>query len=412
MPARNTASWIAVAIVSLAFPALGHRAQAQTWVLTPRLSVSEQYNDNVFFDSRGEEDFVTSITPAATLVYQRPLFSASLSAATSGQIYARGTAPDRFAETQSGVLQATYRVSPRLNLRLADGVTHVRRTRTGDVEPAQAPPPSPGDEDDPGPTPQVATLLPRGSALSNFFNAGLSYVLAPRWSTSAGYQHSYSDFTNPRGRDVVHRARGTLGHTLRPDLSISLSYAYSRFDLNEETATDTESHSINAGAGYQIDPRWSVSASAGVFINRPLDSDDRVLEDRVGPLFNVTLVRLTERGSFQIGAAQNITTSAGVAGLSQTRSAFAEYAAQLTERLSGRLGVSYSNFDTDTVDYDVLVASAGLSMPFWRYFNAGLAYVYRYRDSTQATARIEQGTVDGNLVTIFVGASYPVPLGT
>jgi hypothetical protein len=411
---RNGARhWIVAVIIATTLAAAGHRAAAQTWTLTPRLSVSEQYNDNVFFDDRNEEDFITSITPAATLVYQRPLLSASLSGATSGQIYARQTAENRFAESQSGVLLATYRASPRLNLRLADGVTHVRRTRTGDVEPlAEAPPEPPPEGEDPGPAPQVATLLPRGSALSNFFNTGVSYALAPRWSTSASYQHSYSDFTDPSGRDVVHRARGSLGYTLRPDLSTSLSYAYSRFDLNEETASDTESHSINAGAGYQIDPYWSASASAGVFINRPLGSTDGTIDDRIGPLFSVTLARLTERGSFQIGAAQNITTSAGVAGLSQTRSAFGQYQARLTESLNGRVGVRYSNFDTNTVDYDLLVVTAGISMPFWRYFNAGVTYVYRYRDSSQTTARIEQGTVDGNLVSIFVGASYPIPLGT
>jgi hypothetical protein len=51
---------------------------------------------------------------------------------------------------------------------------------------------------------------------------------------------------------------------------------------------------------------------------------------------------------------------------------------------------------------------SGLIFPIWRYFNAGLTYSYRVRDSSNSTANISSGTVDGNVVRFFVSASYPI----
>lgn len=397
----RTKPWVGAVIGVIALPASGHRAAAQTLVLTPHLSVSEQYNDNVFFDDRKVDDFVTSIAPGATLRYDRALLSVGLSGSTSAQFFARQPSNDRIAGTQSGVLDAYYEASPRLSLQLADGVTRVNQTRT-DSGQATAPPP---DSNDPG---QVATLLPRGDALSNFFTMGTGYQLTPRWSTSASYRNSYSNFSNPNGQDVAHGAALSLGYALRANLSTSLSYGYSYFDLNEDPPSTTESHSINVGGGYQYDPYWSASVSAGVFVNRPLRSSGGSISDSIGPLFNVSLTRATERGSISVGAAQTITTSAGVAGVSQTRGVFGQYQMQLTERLSGQVGVHYSHFDTDTTQFQVLQVSAGLSMPLGRYFSAGLTYSYRFRDSSRATASLQKGSVDGNVVSISVTASYPL----
>ena len=63
------------------------RAPATPLVLSPQVSVSEQYNDNLFFDDRHIRDFVTSINEGLSLMYQRPRLTVSLSSGNSSQLY-------------------------------------------------------------------------------------------------------------------------------------------------------------------------------------------------------------------------------------------------------------------------------------------------------------------------------------
>ena len=55
------------------------------------LAVGEEFNDNIFFDDRKEHDFVTTITPTLSLIYQpsseiAPTFSVNLD--PSAQVFA------------------------------------------------------------------------------------------------------------------------------------------------------------------------------------------------------------------------------------------------------------------------------------------------------------------------------------
>jgi len=155
---------------------------------------------------------------------------------------------------------------------------------------------------------------------------------------------------------------------------------------------------------HRFDPTWFVNASAGVFVNTPGSG----VSKEVGPTFSVAVTKLLERASIAAGAAQQITSSGGVAGASTTLSAFLGYQAQLLEKVGGSLHFSYGHFDTSQTTYEFVTGTAALSMPFWRYFTGGLSYSYRWRDSTQATTTTTAGVVDGNLVQLYVSASYPV----
>ena len=375
---------------------------ADPLTLTPSLSLSEQYNDNVFFDDRGVDDFVTSIHEGLSLSYQRPRLSLSLSTGNSSQLYARQTQENSATGAQYGTLTAASQPSERLSLSLSDTMTRVDRTRNS-AAPGSAPIP-PGTEQPP-PEAQASVLLSRGSALTNSFFGSASYLLAPRWTGGVTYSNSLSDFSDPGGSDITNRTGLSLGYAWRPTTSISAFYSYSRFDT--QNFPHTQSHNPGLGFSHQFDPTWSLSASSGVYVRSPLASG-RGVPTEVGPTFNVTATKLFARGSAFGGAAQQITTSGGVAGASTTLSAFLGYQTQLLEKVSGSLNGTYGHFDTDQTTYEFVTASAALSVSFWRYFRGGLSYSYRWRDSTQATTTTTAGVVDGNLVQLYVSASYPV----
>jgi hypothetical protein len=380
-------------------------------VVTPYLAVSEQYNDNVFFDSSHTPDFITSITPGLSLQYEQPRLTFSLSGGTSAQIYARQTSENGLARSQSGALSAAYQASERLSLTLSDSVSRVTQTRTGSQPAGQVTALPPVEQ--PSPDIGVNTLLPRGDTLTNSFAGSAAYQLAPRWTGTATYSNSLSNFTDPGGQNVTHQLSGGLTHPWSPTLSLNGSFSYSRYIVSQ--ATDTESYSPSAGCGYAYNPTISLSASAGFYVNRPLQvsvGDNQ--SESIGPTFNLTAAKAFEDAALSLTASQGITTNAGVTGVSQTRTVSLAYARTLMQHLSGSIVTSYSNYDTGTSFQVIQVyASLSYSYPVWRYINAGVSYSFNWQDTLQAVpSRITAGSVYGNIVQVYISASYPVWQGS
>ena len=300
------------------------------------------------------------------------------------------------------------RTKPRRGLRfsLVDSLTRVDRTRTGGELPTSEPPAQGGESPPPGN--DVSTLLARGQAFSNFIGVGAAYALTPRWSSDLTYRNSINDFNDPGGSDLTHRVGLTNAYAWSETFSLNTSYNYTRFDFSGQDATNIESHSISVGAGYQPDPLWSFAAALGVYVNRPLSSNSDSASTRTGPTFSLIATRYLERAALTAGATQQVTTSGGVGGASTTRTFFGQGDARIYHRLSGFVRASYSMFDTSQTNLGVAQIHTGLIFPIGRYFNAGLTYSYRLRDSSNSTTTTSQGTVDGNVVRLFVSASYPV----
>lgn len=395
-----------IAVVSITVVSSSRSSIAAPVELRPHVSLSEQYNDNIFFDDRRKDDFITGVGVGLGLTYRGRRLNASLNGGTRAQFFAKSTRENDLAGQQHGTVTATYEASPRLRLAVSDSLTHVDRTRTGGPLPASEAPAEGGELPPPGT--DASTLLSRGDAFSNFFAARGSYLFAPRWSGELAYQNSVSDFDNPGGTDLTNRVGLTGAYAWSETIGLNASYNYSRLDFSGEDATDTESHSISLGAGYNPDPLWSFAASAGVYVNNPLSSNHDSASTRIGPTFNLTATRAFERVALTAGASQQITTSGGVAGVSTTRTFFGQCDARLYRRLNGFVRASYSHFDTSQTNLDVAQVHTGLTFPVWRYFDAGLTYSYRLRDSSNSTTTTSQGTVDGNVVRLFVSASYPV----
>jgi hypothetical protein len=378
---------------------------ADPLVLTPQLSVGEQYNDNIFFDATHREDYVTTVSPGLTLNYQSPRTTTFLSGSTTAAWFARHTQQDRTFDSQFGTLGMSYDASPRLTLTVNDGVTHLHQTRTSFGAPAVTGPPPPQAQP-PGPATEASALLPRGEVFSNFFAGSAAYRLTPLWTSTLTYSNGLNDFTNPGGHELTNQAAVSLGYAWSPVLSLSPYYSYSRFDVR--LGPSTESHSAGVGAGYQLGQTWSVNGSVGFFVNRPLGSNGDSISTRTGPTVDLVLTRTFAHSTAQAGVSQQVTASAGVAGTAVTRRAFLVYGLTLSPHLTASVTPSYSEFNTSQTDFRVLQVPAVLTYTFLKYFSATLSYSYRYQESSQPVPGVlDQGTVDGNLVQLYVTAFYP-----
>ena len=375
-------------------------------ILTPHISVSEQYNDNIFFSSSHTPDYVTSITPGLTLQYQQPRMTFSLSGGTSAQVYARQTNQNNWARSQTGILIASYEASPRLSLRLIDTVARVGQTRTGE-QPTGSTTTPPATEP-PSPDTEVSTLLPRGDVLSNSFFGSADYLLAPRWTGRVGYHNNLSNFTDPGGQNVTHRVLSGLTYGWSPTLSLLGSLAYSRYIVSR--ATDTETYNPTAGFSYVYDPTLSASAAAGVYVNRPLQAGgNNNISSRTGPTFSLTAEKAFAQATVSFNASQYITTSAGVAGVSLTRTVAVTYTADLAQRLTGIIRTSYNDFDTSQTNFQVIQLLVRLNYSLSEYISTGLSYSFRWRDANQTVpGTITAGSIDGNIIQLYIRGSYPV----
>jgi len=417
------------------------KAAAYPFQLSTYASLSEEYNDNVFFDESDEWDFITIIGLGLGVDYQRPGLSLDLNGGTNAQLYARGTHANtvNVLDNQALQLGTTYQATPRLSFNISNSLARVSDTRTGtsttsgesaaasdsgttpatnpaDTTPSPTdttttPPGSAGAQQQDGYS-NVDVLLPRGSAFTNAFSLAANYRLTPRWTATAGYRNSLSNFTDPGGRDLSHYALASAGYQWRPNVSFNAGYSFSHFDFSDNPNAD--SHSVTVGADYQPSPLWSISGAGGVYFtnptgNDPADSSGNDITDQTGFTGYLQLDKLFQRSAVSLGARQGVTPSAGVAGLSLTREAFLAYHIRLAEWLSGSVSTSYSYYDTTTTNFSVSNTTAGLSFPVWRQVTGGLYYSYRWRDSSQTVPDIlNQGTVDGNLVWFRVGTSWPL----
>ena len=236
---------------------------ADPLVFTPRLSVSEEYNDNIFFTSNKTYDFITSITPGLTLQYRQPTLTFTLNASNSAQIFARDTSQTNGASH-----------AERHPLRVLPGVTapHLHGGRRGD--------PRDADADGKSAVLRAARAAGRGAAAApaaplrhehpgrerrravQLLRAQASYAFTPTWSAGGQLfeqpeqlQRAKAGRISPIPPGCRCATRGTRALVLRCHIRTRISA--------RAHAPDTDSNAITAGGAYAFAQTWAVSGSPG-----------------------------------------------------------------------------------------------------------------------------------------------------
>jgi hypothetical protein len=387
------------------------------------LSLGEEYDDNIFFATKKQSDFVTLFAPTFTLLYVPPsetipTFVAGLS--TAGQIFTRHSELNNFGDNVSLNAGYTYRYSPRLSFHAAETLRRGGDTRTIGFDTLGPDPQLPSTPTmvppigglDPLPTFQgIGALVSKGSIFTNHISLDGAFLYGPNVTLSGTYSGEYSSLTSQGGSDISNSI-GIRGiYNWRREHNLHAGYSVTIVSSRGGVGGSGVVHNFDFGDDYlstlkiDLDPTWTISGSTGVGLNT----------GGGGPGFannlSITMIKIWQTAVIDVAVRRGLTSSFGIAGIALTTSASSGLKIRLLERLTGSLGVDYSIFQTDKADFKVFRAGAGLQYWFTNWLSSSFAYSHQFRDITgSAVAKlVNKGTISSGGVidsnNVFLSAS-------
>lgn len=403
------------ALVAAAFAAWPMIAAAESWLLQNGFSARTQYTDNYFFAATGKESgFTATVSPFVTAARRTETSEvAAVLAVGANKVW--------------GLSENIDYLSGRLGL---DGTLRDdRSTWAGSIAYSRAP------------TLQNQ-ITQRGNVLALAYtdtasaNGSYSYQASERWSLgvrAGAFNNQYSSVQSQSTNaslqnNSAYYGGGTINYAYseRTQFNFVAAYGHTTSDL-------TRSDSITATIGFvhRFSERFTISASVGEFwtdiqatqtalvcpttpvlcdsgvvLRVPITSGDSRSDN--GQLYggNVSYA-FSERTSFSALLSENLApSSAGT--LTKTDTAGASLSHSFSERLTGRLGASYSRTVfpsglsglSTTNYYSGEVGMSYLLAERWR-LDAGYRYVRA--EYTQQSASEPQS----NTVFVSIGYNWP-----
>jgi hypothetical protein len=210
-------------------------------VLTPTLTVSEEYNDNVFLANRSRKsDFITAVAPGLSLTLEGPRHRLSGSYSFTSLLYARESELDTVRGRELLTLDALYRATPRLTLTLSDLYVRAESSNVGSVE-------------------GFSTGLT--TTTSNTLSPGASYAIDLRTTLRTFGSWTKQTFETESQNSETYRAEADVDHRLSPRLTLTAGYAFARFDVQGSPPVST--HTPEVGASYRITAALTATVLAG-----------------------------------------------------------------------------------------------------------------------------------------------------
>jgi len=418
-----------VLLVGLGLVATTGAAMRKT--LTPRISIQEQYDDNIYLEPENEDsDWITVVSPGISLDLETPDTTMNLDYEAGFSFYQDDT--NMNSTRHQGRVAWDQRLTRYLTLNISD--TFVR-------------------SEDPiweaeGRIEEIARE--RGIYYRNSGEASLSYEFGAEDQITAGYRNRYIDdrfgldedsvglegflaldtwFTPQFGTNITSRynraefeleewddfeqygAGLTINYRWQPTRRL-----YARYDLlyqdfeGEPTAYQTDDYRVHQGAlgiGVTLGPNTDFNIEGGYFLQDYLNGDEND-----GVTFNGSFTTRTQRLSMSLAASGGYDQdyfSAENLGSFKYRQVLGTANYLLTEsvRIFGSASYRWEDFletDPDRKD-EVWRGTAGLSFSFWRWLTLSLEGTHSQRDSDYS--RME---FDDNRVMLRLTGAYPYQL--
>jgi hypothetical protein len=369
--------------------------------LTPRISVSEVYDDNIYLDDTNEKsDYLTTISPGLNLAISSLNRTLSIDYAPTWVWY------DKYDENntvrQAGDLAFRQSMAEHLTFDLTN--RYIRSE-----EPLET------DEE----VESVRTT--RNTYQRNRGSASLGYQFGPEDNLRFGYGHNllknedvtlddgtiqnpfcnigywlniknglefnyefteaifWRDDDSRPGDDFEGHATGLRYiHRFTPHTRGSIGYDFTNRNF-ERLTEDYKIHEETLGFEHAFSPRLSLSLQGGVFTQVNERSDDET-----GYSYDALLAKRFERGSFTIGGRggwDETYLEAERRGFIEYWSARSRFEYRLMERLNGYAGGSFRrDRDSENREWETWRGNCGLRLEFLRWFSLSLDYSYAERD--------------------------------
>jgi hypothetical protein len=362
-------------------------AQQGPLTLTPSISVSEEYNDNVFSDNRNRQwDFITSFSPALTLYVNRPAYQLSAGYSFSADVYARESQLTNGLARQNLVATGLYRLSRDLTLTLSDAFVYDRNANR-----------------------VTSQTFSTGSQefWTNHLSPGMTWQMTPlnTLSLSASYDLLRYGGSGSSVDSDTYSFQANVSHAFTRRFSGNIGYGFTYLDLRGEQNSTT--HTPTVGFSYVITPTLTASVSGGASITE-LGGDTFAT-----PTATVSLVQVFYFGSASLQYNRGISTAGGFGGTNDTQTVSG--ALTLSTLARGLFFVfsptysdseSLSSAQSRSVDVHSLTLYLGATYQLARYVSAFGGYTFfLQRTGGSSTTRND---VDQNRVRFGLQFGYPI----
>lgn len=355
-------------------------------VFYPTLTVTGEYNDNVFLDNtRRESDFIIGITPGARLVLENPTYRWAAGYSFTAEKYLDHSELDSAFQRQHFFLEGLHRLGPRLTLTLNESFIETNNSNL---------------------ISQEGIAVGRRKSRSNTLSPGLTWQFAPQTSLRAGLSYQIQRFDGEGAFDSnTYGIYADLNHDFTARLTGSLGYEARYIDVEGQSGTSV--HTPRVGASYRFTPTLTGTVTVGPSVVLTAG------ETTVAPYVSATLSNLFAWGvasayfTRQVGTASGlggITQNTSIGGIVQATTLFRNFVLELAPRYS--IAESIGSSRTDTLDVHAFTVDLRAAYRFTNWLAAVGGYRF-FQQRAESTFSTLARDVDQNRVFLGVQFGWP-----
>jgi hypothetical protein len=322
------------------------RLYADEFKLTPSVALRQEYNDNLFFDSKDEEDdFITRIKPGLELLERTERLDLRLAGFLTPVLYWDKDDLNAVDQEYSG--RAGYKLTPLLTLG-AQAAVRVDHQPDRDI---------------------LTTGLAYGDnrRLQQTYGGSLGYAFSERTSASLAYTYNREDWGGSNDEDLEdYDSHGaTLGLSREfgsaPGVTVGvLNFGWATYDYE---SSETDYYFGTAGVKHRLSEIFNLTADIGArYTDSSFDVERLALvppgvlrvvtreesDSGLGGIGHLAVEYAGERARASLGASHDINAASGSRGVVQRTGLTANGGYLLTEKL--RFGLTASAFRNKSDD--------------------------------------------------------------
>lgn len=331
---------------------------AYEYTLGVSLSLSEEYNDNIFLErSDRKSDFITYLSPGLDFSLKSINSELRLGYSPAFSYYSShnelNSAAHRF--TANGI----FTLSERLSFTLTD--TFVKSSELRDIRTV----------------PDLGPITGRIERTLHTVGGSISYSLRDNLSYTLGASYSDADYKEP-GISEVKTYSGNMGLNYRRSerTTLSANVRYVKYDYNLNS--DATGQDYTLGVTYRLTPTLTVRATAGATNTKIEDTGG----SDTGFVGGVDFTKTFEKGEAALSYRQSVIAGVENGGPLRTQTASLSLRRPITNKLNASVSASYNKFKSvriSNVDTDEI--SFGTDLTYNLRPWAGLALSYSYVNS-------------------------------
>ena len=373
-------------------PSAGEGARRAPLTITPTLTITGEYNDNVFQDNSNKvSDFILGISPGVAVSVESSIYRLIGSYSFTSEIYADQTQLNDAFARHDLLVDGTYRVTPLLTLSLTESLIVANNTNLIAPE-------------------SVSTGRTR--SMSNVLSPGIAYQLTPRTTLRSRFTWTMLRYDTSNAFDSdTYAPEAFVDYALTPTLTLSGGYQFAFFDVDQQPGVST--HTPRVGVTYRITPNLTAAVNGGPSIQVPENGDTEVF-----PAVTAALQQRFSWGSVAIQYDHAIGTSGGLGGTTENQSLGA--VVQVDRLVRGLIVQAVPRWSRststigDSVDVDSFTLTLQARYEFTRYI-AGVAGYTFFMQRSNSVVTTPGGTavatdIDQNRVFVGVQFGYPITI--